>query len=205
MLKHLHLRFCKLQEKNLPVRLLNTTNERRLVQGHETPLRVKGDIEDVSSGLDNGGQRLHFLDEMAKILMLSDPDFDVKSYFKCGIENIDNVNSGEYGRAGCSSFATPDENGKRRSSPKQKILIKKDKSFVDVHTYKTGRVLANRKTVIYIYKGEKRLTHSLTNHDISGTIKPTDLKFGRKRGHGTTPLSVKGDIEDVSSEVDSGS
>ncbi|GFW25316.1 transposable element Tcb1 transposase [Trichonephila clavipes] len=38
-----------------------------------------------------------------------------------------------------------------------------------------------------IYKGEKRLTHSLTdsltNHDISGSIKPTDLKFGRgKRG-----------------------
>ncbi|GFW77414.1 hypothetical protein TNCV_2498071 [Trichonephila clavipes] len=32
---------------------------------------------------------------------------------------------------------------------------------------------------LYIYKGEKRLTHSLTNHDISGTIKPTDLKFGR--------------------------
>ncbi|GFU37470.1 uncharacterized protein TNCV_4274121 [Trichonephila clavipes] len=28
-------------------------------------------------------------------------------------------------------------------------------------------------------EGEKRLTHSLTNHDISGTIKPTDLKFGR--------------------------
>ncbi|PRD22751.1 UNVERIFIED_CONTAM: hypothetical protein NCL1_48292 [Trichonephila clavipes] len=27
--------------------------------------------------------------------------------------------------------------------------------------------------------GEKRLTHSLTNHDISETIKPTDLKFSR--------------------------
>ncbi|GFV34397.1 hypothetical protein TNCV_1776861 [Trichonephila clavipes] len=32
----------------LPVRLINTTNERRLVQGHETtPLRVKEDIENV--------------------------------------------------------------------------------------------------------------------------------------------------------------
>ncbi|GFS52552.1 protein polybromo-1 [Trichonephila clavipes] len=39
----------------LPVQLINTTNEWRLVQGHETtPLRVKGDIEDVSSELDNG-------------------------------------------------------------------------------------------------------------------------------------------------------
>ncbi|GFW18033.1 hypothetical protein TNCV_2281371 [Trichonephila clavipes] len=26
----------------------------------------------------------------------------------------------------------------------------------------------------------ERLTDSLTNHDISGTIKPTDLKFGRE-------------------------
>ncbi|GFS96390.1 hypothetical protein TNCV_17241 [Trichonephila clavipes] len=36
-------------------RLVNTTNERRLVQGHETQLRVKEDIEDVSSELDNRG------------------------------------------------------------------------------------------------------------------------------------------------------
>ncbi|GFW97890.1 hypothetical protein TNCV_1426531 [Trichonephila clavipes] len=36
----------KLQETPLPVRLINTGNERRLVQGHETPLRVKGGIED---------------------------------------------------------------------------------------------------------------------------------------------------------------
>ncbi|GFT40095.1 hypothetical protein TNCV_2171101 [Trichonephila clavipes] len=48
-------------ETELPVRLINTTNEQRLVQGHETtPLRVKRDIEDVYSELDNGGQRLHF-------------------------------------------------------------------------------------------------------------------------------------------------
>ncbi|PRD35237.1 UNVERIFIED_CONTAM: hypothetical protein NCL1_12127 [Trichonephila clavipes] len=26
----------------------------------------------------------------------------------------------------------------------------------------------------------RKATHSLTNHDISGTIKPTDLKFGRQ-------------------------
>ncbi|GFU42847.1 hypothetical protein TNCV_3140231 [Trichonephila clavipes] len=38
----------------LPVWLINTTNEKRLVQGHETPLRVKRDIEEVSSELDNG-------------------------------------------------------------------------------------------------------------------------------------------------------
>ncbi|GFV47959.1 hypothetical protein TNCV_1994431 [Trichonephila clavipes] len=44
-----------LQETKLPVRLINTTNEQILVQGHETPLRVKGDIEDVSSELDNEG------------------------------------------------------------------------------------------------------------------------------------------------------
>ncbi|GFX56341.1 hypothetical protein TNCV_2242731 [Trichonephila clavipes] len=54
----------------LPVRLSNTTNERRLVQKHETPLRVKGAIVDVSSELDNGGYRLH-LDEIPRILLLS--------------------------------------------------------------------------------------------------------------------------------------
>ncbi|GFV21004.1 hypothetical protein TNCV_2280482 [Trichonephila clavipes] len=56
----------------LPVRLINTTNERRLVEGHETtPLRVKGDIEDISSEVDDGLERLHFLDETSRILVLS--------------------------------------------------------------------------------------------------------------------------------------
>ncbi|GFT80642.1 hypothetical protein TNCV_515781 [Trichonephila clavipes] len=55
-LKHLRFGIIKLQETKLPVRLINTTNERRLVQGHKTiPLRVKGDIEDVCSELDDGG------------------------------------------------------------------------------------------------------------------------------------------------------
>ncbi|GFT15001.1 uncharacterized protein TNCV_4315881 [Trichonephila clavipes] len=59
------------QERNLLVRLINSTNERRLVQEHETtPLRVKGDIEDVYSELDNGGQRLHFLDQTPRIILL---------------------------------------------------------------------------------------------------------------------------------------
>ncbi|GFV43648.1 hypothetical protein TNCV_2679491 [Trichonephila clavipes] len=43
----------------LPLQLINTTNERRLVKGHgdETvPLRVKGDIGDVFSELDNGAK-----------------------------------------------------------------------------------------------------------------------------------------------------
>ncbi|GFU95529.1 hypothetical protein TNCV_2729831 [Trichonephila clavipes] len=39
------------------------TNEGRLVRGHGTLLRVKGDIEDASNELDNGRYRLHFLDE----------------------------------------------------------------------------------------------------------------------------------------------
>ncbi|GFW98809.1 hypothetical protein TNCV_2837701 [Trichonephila clavipes] len=43
----------------LPVRLINTTNERRLVQGPETPMRVKGDIDDFSSELDNGVKGCH--------------------------------------------------------------------------------------------------------------------------------------------------
>ncbi|GFV83362.1 hypothetical protein TNCV_3055091 [Trichonephila clavipes] len=55
MLKHLRFDTFELQEAKLPVRLINTTNERRQVQGHETPLRLKGDSEDVSSELDNGG------------------------------------------------------------------------------------------------------------------------------------------------------
>ncbi|GFS54163.1 hypothetical protein TNCV_2527031 [Trichonephila clavipes] len=51
---HKHLRFdiFKLQEAKLPVRLMNTTNEQRN-QGHETTsLRVKGDIEDVSTNIE---------------------------------------------------------------------------------------------------------------------------------------------------------
>ncbi|GFW28326.1 hypothetical protein TNCV_4639931 [Trichonephila clavipes] len=42
-----------LEETKLPMRLINATNEQRLVQEHEIPLRVKGDIEDVSSELFN--------------------------------------------------------------------------------------------------------------------------------------------------------
>ncbi|GFY06282.1 uncharacterized protein TNCV_2680741 [Trichonephila clavipes] len=50
MLKHLRFNIFELQETKLPVRLINTPNERRLVQGHETtPLRRKGDIEDAYS------------------------------------------------------------------------------------------------------------------------------------------------------------
>ncbi|GFU29697.1 MAM and LDL-receptor class A domain-containing protein 1 [Trichonephila clavipes] len=56
MLKHIRFDIFELQETKVPVRLINTTNERRLVHGHETPLRVKWDIEDVSSELENGGQ-----------------------------------------------------------------------------------------------------------------------------------------------------
>ncbi|GFY13063.1 hypothetical protein TNCV_666251 [Trichonephila clavipes] len=41
--------------------MINAKNEQRLVQGHETPLRVKGDNEDVSSELDNGIARLIFV------------------------------------------------------------------------------------------------------------------------------------------------
>ncbi|GFV83194.1 uncharacterized protein TNCV_1899211 [Trichonephila clavipes] len=55
MLKHLRFDIFEPRETNLPVRMINTTNERRLVQGHETtPLRVKEDIENVFSELDNG-------------------------------------------------------------------------------------------------------------------------------------------------------
>ncbi|GFS86095.1 hypothetical protein TNCV_1583421 [Trichonephila clavipes] len=55
MFKHLRFDIFQLQETKLPVRLINITNVRRLVQGHETiPLRVKGDIKDASSERDNG-------------------------------------------------------------------------------------------------------------------------------------------------------
>ncbi|GFW37779.1 hypothetical protein TNCV_4629841 [Trichonephila clavipes] len=43
-------------EMKLPVPLINTTNERRLDQGHKTTLLCgKWDIEDISSELDDGG------------------------------------------------------------------------------------------------------------------------------------------------------
>ncbi|GFV54681.1 hypothetical protein TNCV_3844001 [Trichonephila clavipes] len=69
----LNLRFdiFELRETKLPVRLINIANYRRLVQGHETPLMVKGDIEDVSSELDNESLKLHFLNETARAILLS--------------------------------------------------------------------------------------------------------------------------------------
>ncbi|GFX57280.1 hypothetical protein TNCV_2965591 [Trichonephila clavipes] len=55
MLKLLRFDTFELQETKLPARLINTTNDRRLVQGHETtPLRAKGDIKHVSRELDEG-------------------------------------------------------------------------------------------------------------------------------------------------------
>ncbi|GFW18400.1 hypothetical protein TNCV_1184281 [Trichonephila clavipes] len=42
----------KTQETKFPERQINATNERRPVQGHENSLRVKKDIEDVSSKLE---------------------------------------------------------------------------------------------------------------------------------------------------------
>ncbi|GFX40322.1 hypothetical protein TNCV_4319551 [Trichonephila clavipes] len=54
MLKYFDI--SELQETKLPIRLIITTKKWKLVQGHEiTPLRVKGDIGDVCSELDNGG------------------------------------------------------------------------------------------------------------------------------------------------------
>ncbi|GFY17520.1 hypothetical protein TNCV_3518751 [Trichonephila clavipes] len=55
MLKYLRFDIFELQETKLPIRLITTTSERRLVQGHEAPLRM---IEDVPSELDNGDNML---------------------------------------------------------------------------------------------------------------------------------------------------
>ncbi|PRD36110.1 UNVERIFIED_CONTAM: hypothetical protein NCL1_09648 [Trichonephila clavipes] len=54
--KHLRFDLFNLQETKLPVRLINTTNDRRLVKGHEITLRVEKEIEDASSELDIGGK-----------------------------------------------------------------------------------------------------------------------------------------------------
>ncbi|GFV87989.1 hypothetical protein TNCV_3241391 [Trichonephila clavipes] len=45
----------KTTKMKLPAQMINTTNEQRLVKAHETPLKGKGDAEDVSSELDNWG------------------------------------------------------------------------------------------------------------------------------------------------------
>ncbi|GFV35723.1 uncharacterized protein TNCV_1261731 [Trichonephila clavipes] len=50
--------------------------------GHETtPLRGKGDTEDVFSELDNGGYLLHFLVEKPRILLLSRILFSDEAHF----------------------------------------------------------------------------------------------------------------------------
>ncbi|GFT82322.1 hypothetical protein TNCV_4651211 [Trichonephila clavipes] len=71
MLKHLRFEILELQDTKLPVRRINTTNERRLVQGHGTLLKVKRDITDGSGKLDNEDFRLPFLDEIPRIILLS--------------------------------------------------------------------------------------------------------------------------------------
>ncbi|GFX94978.1 hypothetical protein TNCV_3046101 [Trichonephila clavipes] len=54
MLNHLRFDIFVLQETKLPVRLINTSNGCRPVKEHETtPLRIKGDREEVSNQLDN--------------------------------------------------------------------------------------------------------------------------------------------------------
>ncbi|GFX96269.1 hypothetical protein TNCV_2291571 [Trichonephila clavipes] len=52
MLKPLRFDIFEPQETKLLVRLTNTTNERRLVRGHETQLKVKGNIEGESDPVD---------------------------------------------------------------------------------------------------------------------------------------------------------
>ncbi|GFX83012.1 hypothetical protein TNCV_5001601 [Trichonephila clavipes] len=43
------------KKQKILVRVINSTNERRLFQRHETtPLKVKADIEDVSSEMNEG-------------------------------------------------------------------------------------------------------------------------------------------------------
>ncbi|GFV92897.1 hypothetical protein TNCV_1692901 [Trichonephila clavipes] len=66
------LQHLKLQDTKLPVGLVYITNERRLVQGHETPLRVKGDFEAVSSELDNGGLKVALLGGYVHNIALSE-------------------------------------------------------------------------------------------------------------------------------------
>ncbi|GFT05264.1 hypothetical protein TNCV_123001 [Trichonephila clavipes] len=52
-------------------------NERRLVQGHETtPLRLKGDIEDVYNELDNGCQSREDIEYVLKALLLAMPNVE---------------------------------------------------------------------------------------------------------------------------------
>ncbi|GFU25345.1 hypothetical protein TNCV_3054091 [Trichonephila clavipes] len=67
MLKPLRFDIFELQETKLPVRLIKTTNEGILVQGHKNPLRVKRDIEDVSSELDNGVKALSIIQVTVRI------------------------------------------------------------------------------------------------------------------------------------------
>ncbi|GFX40926.1 hypothetical protein TNCV_2216251 [Trichonephila clavipes] len=71
MLKHLRFDIFELLEKKLPVRLINTTNEWRLVKGHGDTQRNsnKGERGYRRCGeLDSEGQGLHFLNETPRIL-----------------------------------------------------------------------------------------------------------------------------------------
>ncbi|GFV32090.1 hypothetical protein TNCV_1673791 [Trichonephila clavipes] len=64
---------CPCLGLGLPTSFISTKLVKKRTQGHNaTLLRVKEDIEDISSELlSNGGERLHFLDETSRTLLLS--------------------------------------------------------------------------------------------------------------------------------------
>ncbi|GFU00872.1 hypothetical protein TNCV_4819991 [Trichonephila clavipes] len=69
MLKHLRFDIFEPQEMKLPVRLINTTNKWRLVQGHKNLLSLKEEIEDASikKGESPEGTSKHLVPELLPV------------------------------------------------------------------------------------------------------------------------------------------
>ncbi|GFW48459.1 hypothetical protein TNCV_1110181 [Trichonephila clavipes] len=78
---HLQLDIFELRETKLPVRLINNTNERRLVQGHETPLKPssrKSSREVGGRGREVGGP-----DHSHSVLPLNRGEAELNSSVTC--------------------------------------------------------------------------------------------------------------------------
>ncbi|GFX04127.1 hypothetical protein TNCV_3972761 [Trichonephila clavipes] len=101
MVKHLRFDILERQYTKLPARMINTTNERRLVQEHETPPRAKGDFEDVSSEVDNGDRENGIIVEKVKEKPKAECEKETRTAFQASITAEVSACS-EDGRFGCA-------------------------------------------------------------------------------------------------------
>ncbi|GFW85907.1 hypothetical protein TNCV_1967181 [Trichonephila clavipes] len=129
-------------------------------RGRETiPRRVKGDIEDISSELDKRGERLHFLDEIPRVLLLSRSPHWIE---KSRLGKSENPSS--YGSKRCrcirrcwkdnGRFQSYDGSSQPRATVdwKDKLIVRSSVIAPDSSLSTIGRATRTRMTTMNIHK-----------------------------------------------------